>query len=325
MFRSECHGITADDQMISGRNITPWHGLGEVVGDFDINDLNRIMGWEVQLTPLVTDQGDATNAFATVRVPRVEGEKRIVLGAGLSASYRVLQNTDLIKIVEPFVEHGCALETAGTIKRGQRVWVMLRLSGHIDVKGEDRINQYMLVSNDHTGSQAAKIGLIGVRVVCQNTLNIAERSYHSQLIRILHQGNIVKNMETVAGMLDHAKGQFVNYEHDLELLASRSINATDLRQYVHNCFFDKWSEKKRQESQERITKTESKIIELFETGAGSDLPSARGTVYGAYQAVNHYLNHNREIELETRLSSMAWGSRAVNDKWAFFNALQLAA
>ena len=318
------HEITQHDQMISARNITPWHGIGEIVGDFGIDDLHRIMDWEVQKLPLITTQDDATDVFATVRMPRLPQENNIVLGAGLSKSYKILQNHELIKIVEPFVQKGCALETAGTLKQGCRVWILLRLSKDIRVQGDDLIKSYIMVSNDHTGCQAARIGLVGIRVVCNNTLTIAEGASSSQLIRICHQGDISKNMEFAASMLDHANGRFINYHHDLNKISQKGINETDLRQYVRDCFFGKWNDKKMNDRKERILKTEEKIIELFETGAGADLKSARGTIYGAYQAVNHYLNHNREVPSEKRLSSLVWGNRAIIDQIAFNNAMKLA-
>lgn len=325
------HEILQHDQMISGRNITPWHELGEVKENVKIEDLHRIMGWPVELVPLITAEGDKTESFATVRknfTARADGSidtSNIVLGAGLSKSYSVLQNTDLIKIVEPFVEAGCALETAGTLKNGQRVWIMLRLAKDLHVGKEDVIQKYIMVSNDHTGRQAAKFGLVGVRVVCQNTLNAAEENHVSKLLRIYHQGNVNENLKTVASMLDHVNGKFVNYGIDLERLAGTGINTNDLKRYVHDCFFARFSDKEKDKMQKRIIARENKIIELFETGAGSDLKEAKGTVYGAYQAVNNYLNHNNDIALDSRLPSLVWGHRSFIDKKALKLALKIAA
>ena len=332
------HEITVVDSMISGRFITPWHGLGEVTGDFGIEDLRRIMGWSVIKVPLQTTPVEdvfsdftfhnvkslMTDKYATVRLPYGEVDEPIVLGAGLSDSYKVLQNTDLIKVIEPFVEQGCMLETAGTLKQGRKVWVMLRLSSEINVGSDDNIKQYILASNDHTGAQAAKFGLIGVRVVCNNTLTLAESSKDAQLIRIIHQGDVNKNMQTVASMLNHVNGRFENYSHDLNLLAKSGINEKDLRKMVKDCFYN-LKDQVDPKLALRILQTENNVVELFETGAGSDLISAKGTVYGAYQAINHYLNHNRDIALETRLSSMVWGGRAAIDKTAFNMAMRLAA
>ncbi len=326
------HEILEHDQMISGRNITPWHELGEVRENFTIKDLHRIMGWHVDLVPLITADGDKTESFATVRknfTAKPDGTvdtSNIVLGAGLSKNYAVLQNDDLIQIVEPFVEAGCALETAGTLKNGQRVWIMLRLANDLHVGKEDVIQKYIMVSNDHTGRQAARFGLVGVRVVCMNTLNAAEGfDRASNLIRIYHQGNVNDNLKTVASMLDHVNGKFVNYAIRLEQLAKVGINTEDLKQYVHDCFFERFTAKEKENMKERIIKRENKIIELFEAGAGSDLKEAKGTIYGAYQAVNNYLNHNNDIALDSRLPSLVWGHRSFVDKKALRLAAKLAA
>jgi phage/plasmid-like protein (TIGR03299 family) len=325
------HELHEHDQMISGRNIMPWHELGEVRENFGIDDLHRIMGWPVEMVPLITADGDKTDSFATVRkdfTTLPEGMKptgNIILGTGLSRNYSVLQNEDLIKIVEPFVDNGCALETAGTLKNGQRVWIMMRLAKDLNVGKDDVIQRYILASNDHTGRQSAKFGLVGVRVVCQNTLNVAESAETSKLIRIYHQGDVNESMKTVASMLDHVNGAFVNYGINLSQLAKEQINADDLRKYVRNCFFERFNAKEKEEMAKRIEKRENTIIELFEAGAGSDLKSAKGTWYGAYQAVNNYLNHHNDIALDSRLPSLVWGHRALNDKKALRIALKMAA
>lgn len=325
------HEIKEHDQMISGRNITPWHELGEIKENVTIKDLHRIMGWHVDLVPLITADGDKTESFATVRkdyTTTPEGTIKsgnIVLGAGLSKNYSVLQNDDLIRLVEPFVENGCALETAGTLKNGQRVWIMMRLAKDLHVGKDDVIQKYIMLSNDHTGRQAARIGLVGIRVVCQNTLNAAELDRASNIIRIYHQGNVNESMKTVASMLDYVNGKFVNYGIQLDKLANTNINTDDLRQYVSDCFFQRFSAKEKDEMQSKIIKRENKIIELFETGAGSDMKGAKGTVYGAYQAVNSYLNHNNDIALDSRLPSLVWGHRSLIDKKALRLATKLAA
>jgi hypothetical protein len=108
-------------------------------------------------------------------------------------------------------------------------------------------------------------------------------------------------------------------------LAKCNINAADLKQYVSDCFFQRFSAKEKDEMQSKIIKRENKIIELFETGAGSDLKGAKGTIYGAYQAVNSYLNHNNEIALDSRLPSLVWGHRSLIDKKALRLATKLAA
>lgn len=325
------HEILEKDQIISGRNITPWHELGEVKENVTIKDLHRIMGWHVDLVPLITADGDKTESFATVRkdyTTTPEGTIKsgnIVLGAGLSKNYSVLQNDDLIRLVEPFVENGCALETAGTLKNGQRVWIMMRLAKDLHVGKDDVIQKYIMLSNDHTGRQAARIGLVGVRVVCQNTLNAAELDRASNIIRIYHQGNVNESMKTVASMLDYVNGKFVNYGIQLDKLAKCNINTNDLKQYVSDCFFQRFTAKEKEEMQSKIIKRENKIIELFETGAGSDLKEAKGTIYGAYQAVNNYLNHNNDIALDSRLPSLVWGHRSLIDKKALRLATKLAA
>jgi phage/plasmid-like protein (TIGR03299 family) len=315
--------IQEHDQMISARNITPWHGIGEVVEGFFISDLQRIMGWEVLKERLFLANGQSTNTYATTRtVVNADGKnEKIILGDKLSEYYEVLQNTDLINIIEPFIQSGCALDTAGTLGNGKRVWILLRLQGDLLVGQQDVISRYIMISNDHTGKEAAKIGMVGVRVVCQNTLNVAEYSKTSQLIRVRHEGNVVTSLSQVAAMLDTVNGKFLAYGNQLNKLTGKNISIPDLRKYVKEVFFPKLDPSEEAEKADSINKLKDQIEKIFVEGPGSSLAEANGTVYGAYQAVNYFLNHESRGSLEKRLSSIVWGKNQQIDQRALSLAL----
>lgn len=306
------HEITSDDQVISARNITPWHGLGEIKESFDINDLYRIMGWKVEKIALQTVTGLKTNGFATVRMNQ-DDSNQIVLSTTLTKNYKILQNHQLIDTVKPFVEQGCMIETAGTLKQGQKVWILLRLSSNIFVSANDEIKTFILVSNDHSGKNAAQIGTVAIRVVCNNTLTQAHSSDTSNLVKIYHKGDVAGNMDFVASTLDHFNGQFKVYGEQLQKLAGQSITLEQLQAYTRQCF------------KEMINMdNEKKITDKVEAVFNNEIESAKGSVYGAYQAVNWYINHNKDSNLDTKLNSLIYGQKRMLDQRAFKLALDLA-
>src|SRR5690606_10872309 len=63
--------------------------------------------------------------------------------------------------------------TGGYLKSGEVVWLLARLPGDIQARGDDVVETYLLFSNSHDGSSAIDIRLTTVRVVCQHTLSLA--------------------------------------------------------------------------------------------------------------------------------------------------------
>ena len=248
------HQLYKNDAMMSARMITPWHRLGEVKENVTMADLHKLLGWPVTMEQLYTKRGEATEAYATIRtIFNQDGteKERIILGDKLSKDYKILQNTELLKVIEPLNEAGCAIETAGSLRNGRRVWVLLRLSTDLVIGKNDVIQKYILCSNDHTGIESARFGLVGIRVVCANTLGAAEHNNRSQLIRIMHNSKVKENLEVVASMLDHVNGQFLAYGEKLAKLADTGINSEDLKKYVKEVFFPTFNaDKEREERQQ---------------------------------------------------------------------------
>ncbi len=63
-------------------------------------------------------------------------------------------------------------ETAGALQGGRKVWMLARMPHRYIIAG-DEIAPYLVVMNSHDGSSGIKVAMTPIRVVCQNTLNLA--------------------------------------------------------------------------------------------------------------------------------------------------------
>ena len=72
-----------------------------------------------------------------------------------------------------------------------------------------------------------------------------------------------------------------------------------------------------------IKATHEKILELYETGVGAEM--ARGTLWGAYNAVTEYVDHYRlkSKSNSMRLKSMWYGTGDILKKKAFKSAVEM--
>lgn len=330
------HLITADDSFFAARNKSAWHGLGNVKENISNDDYMTTIGYQVDKEQLFTAYGEPVETYATVRT--TSDGRRIILGDKLSAEYSVLQNAELLEATKPLQEAGCALETFGTLQEGRRVWILLRLQGDLLVGKNDVIKRYILLSNDHTGRQSARVGFTPIRVVCANTLGMAENGFESELIKIRHQGNISVAVGNVTRLIDTANGQFLAYGEQLDALADTQISQADLNRYVKRVFLPTMADEapaataslKVKEAWERdikrLTNLQNTINEVFQVvDSVAGQADTAGTVYGAYQAVNYYLNHLKSGGEEKRVTSLVWGRSAGEERRALEAAKELVA
>lgn len=222
-----------------------WHKLGTVLDDtFDAETALRVAhldNWNVRKAPLAAivngEVEPVPNRYAIVRDnPFLPGEVD-VLGANMADTYRVFQNEELTELLDTLVdESGSSYETAGSLDNGKRVFVTMRMPGHVSIGGVDRVENYLAAMTSHDGSLATTLMVTPVRIVCQNTMNLAFQN-NSHLYRVRHTTN-------AAGALLRQARQAIEFTYDylddFQVQADRLVN-TELTQIqfeelIHGAF-----------------------------------------------------------------------------------------
>ena len=148
----------------------PWHGLGTMVEDAPSSiDALTLAGldWSVIQKDVLTQDGDPIPGFKV----NLRDSDGAVLGI-VSDRYRVVQNTDAFRFTDDLLGEGVTYETAGALQGGRKVWMLARMPQRYFIAG-DEIAPYLVVMNSHDGSSGIKVAMTPIRVVCQNTLNLA--------------------------------------------------------------------------------------------------------------------------------------------------------
>jgi hypothetical protein len=148
----------------------PWHGLGvrveEVLGSKEA--LNQAgLDWKVEQTDVYAASGERIPGYKA----NIRDIDRSVLGI-VGDRYKIVQNEEAFAFTDGLLGEGVKYETAGSLAGGKIVWMLAKLPEKYIISG-DAIEPYLVFCNSHDGSGAIRVAMTPVRVVCQNTLNLA--------------------------------------------------------------------------------------------------------------------------------------------------------
>lgn len=206
----------------------PWHGLGTMVMEAPTSkEALQLAGldWTVIQKEVITKDGFPISGFkANVR----ETDNR-VLGI-VTNRYKVVQNQEAFAFTDALLGEGVTYETAGSLKNGCRIWLLAKLPQPYMING-DEITPYLVFMNSHDGSGAIKAAMTPVRVVCENTLNLAlrtaKRSWSTN-----HTGNMAGKLKDAKDTLLYAADYMAELEKTMEFLHHTRLSDKKVNEYI---------------------------------------------------------------------------------------------
>ncbi len=163
----------------------PWHGLGVMVEEAPTSaDALQLAGldWEINAKPVFTAEG--------IQIPGYQANTRSSDGSIMgivSDKYRIVQNREAFEFTDALIGEGVTYETAGSLRGGKTIWLLAKMP-ETEILG-DKFEPYICFTNSHDGSGAVRACMTPVRVVCNNTLNLA-LSQASRSWSTPHKGNV---------------------------------------------------------------------------------------------------------------------------------------
>lgn len=206
----------------------PWHGLGTMVAEApNSKDALRLAGlnWKVLQEPVYTENKELIQGYKA----NVRDIDRKVLGV-VTDRYKVIQNEEAFAFTDTLLGKGVRYETAGSLQEGRRVWMLARLPREFIIGGE-RISPYMVFSNTHDGSGAVKTALTPIRVVCNNTLNLALRTAKRSW-SMIHTGDISGKIEEAKNTLLLADEYMTALGQEFENLRKIKLSEKQVLDYI---------------------------------------------------------------------------------------------
>lgn len=207
---------------------TPWHGLGTKVMEAPKSEDALIaagLDWNVIQEPIYTEENEPISGYKA----NVRDSDRRVLGV-VTDRYKVVQNQEAFAFTDALLGQGVRYETAGSLQDGRKVWLLAHMPHEYIISGE-RISPYLLFSNTHDGSGAIKVALTPIRVVCNNTLNLALRTAQRSW-SMIHTGNIQNKMKEASDTLFKAERYMDELGKEFEKLRMKKLSDQEVMEYI---------------------------------------------------------------------------------------------
>lgn len=236
-----------------------------------------------------------TDNFVVVRDDLWNTSERRYFGV-VGNKYEPLQNTEAFEFFDSVVGEGRACyHAAGALFDGRRVWVLVKLPQDVVVIGDDVVEQYLAITNSHDGTSSVQIYFTPVRIVCWNTLCMSLGNAKREM-RVRHTAGIRDRMQVAAKIMGIVGQQSAEMGVVFTAMTRVQLTGQTLKDYYHSL----WPEPKPKKDEEEVTSrtrgthdrrmwTLTKIFE--ESSAIAKVAGARGTLWGAYNAVTDFVDH----------------------------------
>lgn len=285
------------DTMMYVREV-PWHGMGTKVMDAPTSaDALRLSGldWTVEQRPVFLGGSNIpiTNYKANVR-----DKDGTVLGI-VTDRYCVVQNSDAFAWTDDLIGGDVRYETAGSLKGGKKIWLLAKMP-QAKVAG-DEVDPYLCFTNTHDGSGAVKVCMTPVRVVCNNTLNLALRTAKRSW-SMKHVGSLDAKLNEARVTLELANSYMLELNEQAQRLANVTVTDEKLSEILKEMFPLKEDATERQKNTVKAATDEFMVCYFM-----PDIAKFRGTAWGVVNAMADMVDHSQPQRNTQNYRENNWG------------------
>lgn len=272
-----------------------WHRLGQtgagVQTGADALKLAYANDRNVHKTPLtttvITETGVQTievpGKFATVGTNALTGAAEVYGVVG--ERYQPVQDETCAAMVDYLMgESDAHIETAGLLNNGARFFISAKIpSAKISIAG-DEIENYLIVSNSHDGSDSLRAFISSIRPVCANTVGAAIRGA-SASHTMRHTTNVHSRIDDAREALSMVSAYTARFTEYLSAMHSVPMRDADFENFMLALY----GVKDRADVSTRKARQLDTLESLWHHS--HTLQDTAGTRLGAYNALTEYTSH----------------------------------
>lgn len=256
------------------------------------------LDWTVEQTPVYTDSG--------MEIPNYKANRRSSDGSILGIvtdRYRIVQNTEAFEFTDEIVgetEDGVVkYETAGSLCGGRKIWLLAKMP--VKKVLDDDVEPYMFFSNSHDGTGAIKVGMTPVRIVCNNTLNLALNSA-KRCWSTKHVGDMQSKLEDAKLCLQMADKYMKNLDEEADRLANAKLYKEQIDEILDEMFpIDDDTTERKKKNIEDIKQS------YYMCYIQPDIAKFMNTAWGAVNAMSDLVTHSTPKRNTVSFNENRWG------------------
>ena len=300
------------------RNQPAWHSFAnkvfnqdEAVTTAEMLSGAKLSNWNVQLESvqdlLAPNYTSVSENFLVTRDnPYTDGQKDVLSVVG--SRYKTVQNEDLFAFADNLHDGNQDVywESAGSLKNGRIVYGSLAIPRTmvLDPQGaNDETKLYLIVWTSHDGSVAVQSAITPVRVMCQNTLNLAMKKA-KQSFKIRHTQTVDGKIAAAREALGLTFAYMDEFEKEAQELFNLEVTNAKFSEIINKIY-----PKPEKDAKGSIKKWENKVLLVDELYHNSPTnANIKGTAWGVVNALTERLDYYRTARKGSNESLMAGAS-----------------
>lgn len=238
----------------------------------------------------------------------------------VSKRFQVVQPAEILEFYRDLTEvGGFELETAGVLREVRKLWALARTGQTATLKGKDQVEGYLLLATACDGTLATTAQFTSVRVVCNNTLQIALGD-NAGAVKVPHRCEF--SPDAVKQRLEITIAPWKRFVAAMKDLAACPVDPDSVEGLLRRVLIYPGQPGKAPLVNEHAIRT---VHALYDgAGRGAHLPSSRRTAWGLLNSVTEYVDHHRRARSQDHRREAAWfGQGAQLKQRALNECLQL--
>ena len=215
---------------LSGKGLSQFNAVNQ---NLNCSQLMRNAGLDftVELKPVEFTNSNGQKITDKKLKSLVKNDEEVLV-SGLTDQYHPMQNESLALLGDHFAEKaGLSFEHCFSYDNSKAITFLANTGGSFNI-GDDKVNNYLMFNNFHTGRDKSKINTTNISIWCSNTFMQALKDKDQFMISITHRVEYNSNLEQIIkSKIDQALQSNEEYKEQAITLNGKQITESDMLKY----------------------------------------------------------------------------------------------